>query len=692
MRPQSAWFALAIVTASLAVASEAVATELRFVEKRSHTNVASAGVGGLRNQESGTITLTGVSGTVTKAYLYWQGPTNSTSPTVNASIQINENTVVGSNIGFGHDCNWGFLNSQAYRADVTSFVTGNGTYVLTGFKADSPATENGANINGASLIVFFNGGSVTSRRDVYLFDGNDTNTTTDFDPAGWSATLSGINYSTGTTARLEGHVSDGQDFGPGNEDNPLFLNGETQLTPSTFDGNTVPSANNGPNNNGSLWDIRSYSIESSLSPGSNTLQLTAAISFDCLALVAVVVDVAATTNQTPVASADQYVVEVGQTLSVGAPGVLANDTDADGDPLTAVLVTSPLHAAAGGFTLNADGSFTYTPAAGFTGTDNFTYRASDGSGSEATSGPQVGFVTIKVNDPSAQTATVQNFSSTCEVTLRLTFNHATSDTFVVRPTDFNKHWHCHLFNLTTGQEVSPKSVHGAPGITLQIDGNPADGDLQRVPAQQSATFEARGSLCHVFNITDGNYKALCLAENSITDPTVDPTTGQCPDATECLGAPIRTYIAPAQEFSFGSTGGSIAPGDQCPSLSGDAGGTGCPFAIQLLVTLNKRPLANVAVRVFSRSNPDFLQVTGGDKNPPSTLYPKIYEANQGAVGACVTDTSGRCTVGIPAKDALLLLVKFTNPSGNPDYDGSPGTSSDFKPGSVVASKGINIKR
>ena len=112
----------------------------------------------------------------------------------------------------------------------------------------------------------------------------------------------------------------------------------------------------------------------------------------------------------------------------------------------------------------------------------------------------------------------------------------------------------------------------------------------------------------------------------------------------------------------------------------------------MLVTLNKRPLANVAVRVFSRSNPDFLQVTGGDKNPPSSLYPKIYEANQGAVGACVTDTSGRCTVGIPAKDALLLLVKFTNPSGNPDYDGSPGTSSDFKPGSVVASKGINIKR
>jgi len=49
--------------------------------------------------------------------------------------------------------------------------------------------------------------------------------------------------------------------------------------------------------------------------------------------------------------------------------VLANDTDADGDPLTAVLVTSAMH---GTLALNADGSFSYTPAAGFSGADSFT--------------------------------------------------------------------------------------------------------------------------------------------------------------------------------------------------------------------------------------------------------------------------------------------------------------------------------
>ena len=58
-----------------------------------------------------------------------------------------------------------------------------------------------------------------------------------------------------------------------------------------------------------------------------------------------------------------------------APGVLANDTDVDGATLTAVLVTGPAH---GTLALNADGSFTYTPAANFNGADSFTYRANDG--------------------------------------------------------------------------------------------------------------------------------------------------------------------------------------------------------------------------------------------------------------------------------------------------------------------------
>ncbi|MEK7325430.1 MAG: Ig-like domain-containing protein, partial [Chloroflexota bacterium] len=80
-------------------------------------------------------------------------------------------------------------------------------------------------------------------------------------------------------------------------------------------------------------------------------------------------------NNVPSVGDDAYSVDENGSLSVAAPGVLTNDDDADDDTLTAILVDAPAH---GTVTLNADGSFTYTPASGFSGTDTFTYKANDG--------------------------------------------------------------------------------------------------------------------------------------------------------------------------------------------------------------------------------------------------------------------------------------------------------------------------
>jgi len=80
-------------------------------------------------------------------------------------------------------------------------------------------------------------------------------------------------------------------------------------------------------------------------------------------------------NHPPTAQDDAYAVNRNATLMITQPGVLSNDTDPDGDPLTAVLVTSPLH---GTLRLHADGSFSYTPVHNYVGPDSFTYQASDG--------------------------------------------------------------------------------------------------------------------------------------------------------------------------------------------------------------------------------------------------------------------------------------------------------------------------
>jgi VCBS repeat-containing protein len=84
----------------------------------------------------------------------------------------------------------------------------------------------------------------------------------------------------------------------------------------------------------------------------------------------------ANVNDAPLAANDAYTVYQGATLAVAAPGVLANDSDPDHDPITAVLETGPAH---GTLALAANGSFTYVSAAGYTGADSFTYRASDGA-------------------------------------------------------------------------------------------------------------------------------------------------------------------------------------------------------------------------------------------------------------------------------------------------------------------------
>ncbi|HOU42251.1 MAG TPA: Ig-like domain-containing protein, partial [Promineifilum sp.] len=80
-------------------------------------------------------------------------------------------------------------------------------------------------------------------------------------------------------------------------------------------------------------------------------------------------------NGPPVAVDDSYIALVGQRLTVAAPGVLANDVNPQANGMTAVLAAGPAH---GTLALRADGSFTYTPQAGYQGADQFTYRANNG--------------------------------------------------------------------------------------------------------------------------------------------------------------------------------------------------------------------------------------------------------------------------------------------------------------------------
>jgi hypothetical protein len=105
---------------------------------------------------------------------------------------------------------------------------------------------------------------------------------------------------------------------------------------------------------------------------------------------------ATSTNQAPIANPDAFTVRRGTPLTIRPPGVLANDTDPESSALRAGKLSPTQPPATGGgnwgfpsdpahgtLRLGSDGSFTYTPNAGYVGPDSFTYRAIDRRGASA---------------------------------------------------------------------------------------------------------------------------------------------------------------------------------------------------------------------------------------------------------------------------------------------------------------------
>ena len=145
---------------------------------------------------------------------------------------------------------------------------------------------------------------------------------------------------------------------------------------------TLGSAWDGQNPNGT-WSLYAVDVPNG-TPGANT----SSGDMDGWSLTI-------TTNLAPVATGDSGTTDEDTPLAVPAPGVLGNDTDADGNLSGAALVTGPAHAAS--FELNANGSYSYTPAANYNGADAFTYRATDPYGFSNT--VTVNLTVTAVNDP-----------------------------------------------------------------------------------------------------------------------------------------------------------------------------------------------------------------------------------------------------------------------------------------------------
>ena len=159
----------------------------------------------------------------------------------------------------------------------------------------------------------------------------------------------------------------------------------------------------------------------------------------------------------PLAFADSFVAAQNTQLSVGAPGVLTNDTGLPAP--TAVAIVAGATTQGGTVTLNTDGSFTYNPPAAFAGTDTFTYTATNGLTPNDTA-----TVTITVDAPPSVTATNPANGATNQAT-----NTNISITFS-EPVNVTGNWFQIVCTSSGTRNVADTVVGGGP-TTFTINPN-----------------------------------------------------------------------------------------------------------------------------------------------------------------------------------------------------------------------------
>ena len=216
-------------------------------------------------------------------------------------------------------------------------------------------------------------------------------------------------------------------------------------------------------------------------------------------------------NDPPVAAGNSYSVNEDTTLTVDAPGVLGNDTDADGDPLTAILVSGPGH---GTLTPNANGGFTYTPAANYNGPDSFVYKANDGRADS-----NAATVTIAVNAVNdAPVAAIDSYATSEDTALTIGAPGVLGNDTDVDST-----------TLTAIKVTNP--AHGT--VTLNADGSFIYAPAANFNGVDSFTYKANDGLA------DSNVAKVTIAVSAVNDAPVAANNSYTKneDATLTIAAP-----------------------------------------------------------------------------------------------------------------------------------------------------------
>lgn len=201
----------------------------------------------------------------------------------------------------------------------------------------------------------------------------------------------------------------------------------------------------------------------------------------------------------PVLFEDHYQFTAG-VLGVSNVSVLANDRDPAGGGLTASLLQGPKN---GTLTLKADGTFTYQPKSGFTGSDLFFYRATDVDGKQSIGNAYLTVIPSQNQDP-AGVYNVRTFGAKGDAT--------TDDTLAIRAA------------LAAAEKAGGGTVYFPPGTYL-VSPQPGDANW---PVLSDPNYFSKSVHQAIFYVTSSNiqFKGDGAGVSTISVKTLDPTTGK----------------------------------------------------------------------------------------------------------------------------------------------------------------------
>jgi len=475
-------------------------------------------VGGaaMRNLGYGTIVISGIptGSSVVGAYLMWDTVDNAAEPDLSDGY-VDGTEVLGSAVSSGPTPCWPPTKNYSYFADVTSLVSGNGSYSLSGFASGatngedpwgvgSPAPE----MEGASLVVVYK--NISSPQTVVQLYGGASETS----GALLTQQLYGFDAGTSPSASTTYIVADGQSA----PDAGATFDGNA-LAGSEFQGSDPQAVSN--YSMGNLWDTKMYNVSSYVSSGDTTESTTIQGGDDCLVWVGQVFSVTGEATTTIPESSEGLgsglsfrhptTCAVGDPVNCASGNVSESFTDAKisgrGPGLDLTRTYNSLSAL-------SSGMFGYGWASSYgmnlvvNGDGSVTITEEDGSQVTAEPNGSGGFV-LPASADSTLTLSGGNYTFTRQETQIFSFNSSGQLTAVSDPNGYST-----MLNYTSGRLAT---VTDSEGRTINFDYG-SNGLVSEVVAPAGDTY-------YGYNLTDDL--------TSVTDP-LGRVTSFGPDANHLM--------------------------------------------------------------------------------------------------------------------------------------------------------------